>query len=74
MQADRQVGRDNSVQWGRRSLQIPPQLHRYHYVRATVRVHEYPDGSLTIFGGPRCLASYDPAGAVLAEYAARRAA
>ena len=59
VQEDRQVGRDNCVQWARRSLQIPPQLHRHHYVKATVRMHEYPDGSLAIFDGPRCLARYD---------------
>src|SRR6185437_4253469 len=62
MQADRQVGRDNCVLWARRSLQIPPQLHRHHYVKATVRVHEYPDGRLAIFDGPRCLARYDQDG------------
>jgi hypothetical protein len=43
-------------------LQIPPQGHRRHYVRATVRVHQYPDGSLAIFDGPRCLARFDPKG------------
>jgi len=59
VQADRQVGRDNCVLWSRRSLQIPPQLHRHHYVKATVRIHEYPDGMLAIFDGPRCLARYD---------------
>jgi hypothetical protein len=74
VQADRQVGRDSCVQWGKRSLQIPPQLHRHHYVKATVRVHEYPDGRLAIFDGPRCLARYDPAGTSLADQAARRAA
>jgi hypothetical protein len=42
IQKDRIVGADNCVTWQRRSLQIPPQQHRRHYVRATVRVHEYP--------------------------------
>jgi hypothetical protein len=28
-------------------------------VRATVRVHEYPDGCLAILDGPRCLARFD---------------
>ncbi len=59
VQADRQVGRDNCVLWSQRSLQIPPQLHRHHYVKATVRIHEYPDGMLAIFDGPRCLARYN---------------
>lgn len=60
IQEDRTVGADNCVTWNRRSLQIPPQHHRQHYVRATVRVHQYPDGRLAIFDGPRCLARFDP--------------
>ena len=62
VQEDRQVGRDNCVAWKRLSLQIPPQPHRHHYVKATVRVHEYPDGRLAIFDGPRCLARFDHKG------------
>lgn len=62
VQEDRVVGSDNCVSWRRRSLQIPPQRHRQHYVRATVRVHEYPDGALAIFDGPRCLVRFDPKG------------
>jgi hypothetical protein len=62
LQEDRVVGADNCVSYHRRSLQIPPQHHRQHYVRATVRVHEYPDGWLAIFDGPRCLARFDPKG------------
>jgi transposase len=65
IQEDRQVGRDNCVVWRARSLQIPKQNHRHHYVRATVRVHEYPDGSLAIFDGPRRLAQYDHNGKLL---------
>lgn len=63
VQEDRQVGRDNCVAWRGRALQIPPQVHRQHYVRATVRVHEYPDGGLAVFDGPRCLARYEADGA-----------
>lgn len=59
LQEDRQVGRDNCVQWYGRALQIPPQPHRHHYVKATVRVHQYPDGRLAIFDGPSCLARFD---------------
>ena len=59
VQEDRQVGRDNCVQWKGLSLQIPPQRHRHHYVKATVRVHEYPDGRLAIFDGPTRLARFD---------------
>jgi hypothetical protein len=64
LREDRVVGADNCVSYKRRSLQIPPQRHRQHYVRATVRVHEYADGSLAIFDGPRCLVRFDPTGHV----------
>lgn len=62
IQDSRQVGRDNCVNWNGISLQIPPQRHRHHYVKATVRVHQYPDGRLAIFDGPSCLARFDPTG------------
>lgn len=62
IQESRQVGRDNCVTWKGISLQIPPQRHRHHYVKANLRVHEYPDGRLAIFDGPSCLARFDPAG------------
>jgi hypothetical protein len=62
IQESRQVGRDNCVNWNGLALQIPPQRHRHHYVRATVRVHQYPDGRLAIFDGPSCLARFDPDG------------
>lgn len=62
IQESRQVGRDNCVAWNGLSLQIPPQRHRHHYVKATVRVHQYPDGQLAIFDGPSCLARFDPNG------------
>ena len=62
VQEDRVVGADNCVSYNRRSLQIPRQRHRQHYVRASVRVHEYPDGSLAIFDGPRCLVRFDAKG------------
>ena len=59
LQETRQVGRDNCVNWNGVALQIPPQPHRHHYVKATVRVHQYPDGQLAIFDGPSCLVRFD---------------
>ena len=49
LQEERRVGNDNTVKWGGRSLQIPPSRLRPHFVRAMVRLHEYPDGGLAIF-------------------------
>ena len=60
--ADRVVGNDNTVRYRGLSLQIPPGRHRHHYVKARVRVHEYPDGTLALFHGPRCLARYSADG------------
>ena len=62
--ADRVVGRDNCVRYNGLSLQIPEQRHRHHYVKAKVRVHEYPDGGIALFHGPRCLARYAQDGTV----------
>jgi transposase len=59
VQESRQVGRDNCVNWSGMALQIPPQPHRHHYVKATVRVHQYPDGQLAIFDGPSCLGRFN---------------
>jgi transposase len=62
VQDERRVGNDNTVRWNGLTLQIPPSPLRPHYVRATVRVHEYPDGPLALFHGPRLLARYDREG------------
>ena len=67
LQEDRIVGRDNCVSYRRLSLQIPPDRHRHHYVKAKVRVHEYPDGRMALFHGPRCLARYRPDGRLIDE-------
>ena len=42
IQEERRVGNDNTVKWRGLSLQIPPSPLRPHFVRAMVRVHEYP--------------------------------
>jgi transposase len=58
VQEERQVGNDNTVRYQGRSLQIPADRHRQHYVRCTVRVHADPQGRLALFYGPRCLARF----------------
>ena len=62
VQEARTVGNDNTVRYKGLSLQIPEDKHRHHYVKAKVRVHEYPNGHLAIFHGPRRLADYRPDG------------
>ena len=56
---ERTVSNDNTVRYKGLSLQIPPSPLRHHFVKARVRVHEYPDGHLAVFHGPRRLARYD---------------
>jgi hypothetical protein len=60
LQEERVVAPDNTVSWKRRRLQIPPHPARAHFVRTKVKVHEYPDGELAIFHGPRCLVRWRP--------------
>ena len=67
VQEERQVQNDNCVRYKGRSLQIPEQAHRRHFVKATVRVHEYPDASLAVFHGPRRLARYDEKGELVSD-------
>ena len=62
-QEDRLVARDNTVQFERLVLQIPPSPLRRHFVKATVQVRRYPDGSLALFHGPRCIGRYQADGA-----------
>lgn len=72
-QDERVVGRDNTVRYQGLVLQIPASSWRPHFVKATVRVHRYPDGRLAIFHGPRCIGRYDANG-VLQENAVASAA
>jgi transposase len=73
VQEERVVAKDNTVRYQGLSLQIPQDPHRFHYVQVTVRVHAYPDGTLAVFHGPRCLARYHADGRLIeAEVDAHR--
>jgi hypothetical protein len=61
-QFQRSVGNDNCVRFDGLILQIPADQYRFHYVKAKVRVHRYPNGTLAIFHGHRKLASYNSQG------------
>jgi winged helix-turn helix protein len=58
IEEERVVGRDNTVAYRTLRLQLPESRMRAHYVKARVKVRDYPDGTLSIFHGPRCLARY----------------
>ena len=62
---ERVVGNDNTVRYRGLVLQIPPSPIRPHFVKTRVRVHDYPNGTLAIFHGPRCLACYRADGSPL---------
>lgn len=62
---ERTVGNDNTIAWAGRTLQLPESRLRPHFVKARVRVHEYPDNTVSIFLGPHRLASYDADGKLL---------
>ena len=64
---ERVVGNDNCVRFEGLVLQIPEQRHRRHFVKVTVQVRQYGDGSLTIYHGPRRLAGYTGDGALIIE-------
>lgn len=73
VQEERVVAKDNTVRYQGLSLQIPQDPHRFHYVKVTVRVHAYPDGTLAVFHGPRCLVRYHADGRLIeSEVEARR--
>ena len=66
IEEQRVVGRDNTIAYNGLKLQLPESRMRAHYVKARVKVREYPDGSLAVLHGPRCLCRYDQAGREIA--------
>jgi hypothetical protein len=62
VQEDRDVGNDNCVRFKTLRLQIPESPLRAHFVKARVKVRQYPDGTHAVFHGQRCLGRYDQKG------------
>jgi transposase len=67
IEEERVVARDNTVAYDSRRLQLPASRARAHYVKARVKVRDYPDGTLAVFHGPRRIAHYTAQGAEIAE-------
>jgi hypothetical protein len=63
---ERTVAHDHTVHSPNRVLPIPQDRSRSHSVKAKLRVHEHPSGTLAVFPGPRCLGRYDACGHLLA--------
>jgi transposase len=66
IEEERVVARDNTVGYGGLHLQLPQSRARAHYVKARVKLRQYPDGTLAVFHGPRLLARYDAEGQAIA--------
>ena len=60
LQEQRTVSKDNTVSYKGNKLQIPQNSYRYSYAKTKVKVHEYVDGSIAIFHGPRKLVKFEP--------------
>ncbi|MBV8310117.1 MAG: ISNCY family transposase [Planctomycetaceae bacterium] len=71
IEEERVVARDNTVCHAGHRLQLPASPLRPHYVKAHVKVREYPDGSLAVFHGPRAIARYAAQGSEIAEVPTR---
>jgi hypothetical protein len=67
IEEERMVARDNTVAYDGRRLQLPASKARAHYVKARVKVREYPNGTLAVFHGPRRIAAYTAQGVEIAE-------
>ncbi len=68
-QEERIVSHDNTVAFDRLKLQIEPSPRRPHFVKATVQVRRYANGSLGVFYGPLCIGRYDADGQPIASSA-----
>lgn len=64
VEEERIVARDNTVAYAGLRLQLPQSRLRSHYVKARIKVHQYPDGTLALFHGPRLLARYHANGQI----------
>jgi transposase len=56
IQEERVAAKDNTLSYKGKTLQILEDKFRCSFAKCKVRVHEYPDGTLAVFHGPRRLA------------------
>ena len=68
LQEERVVQNDNTVSYQGKRLQIGKDDLRHHYVKTTVQVREYLDGTLSLYYGPRCIGTYNKEGESLDVY------
>ena len=68
LQEERVVQNGNTVSYQGKRLQIGKDDLRHHYVKTTVQVREYLDGTFSLYYGPRCIGTYDKEGNPLDVY------
>ena len=71
IEEERVVGRDNTLSYRGLRLQLPESRMRAHYVKARVKIRDYPDGTLAVLYGPLCVARYSADGRPIAVPARR---
>ena len=72
-QEQRTVGNDNTVQFGKLSLQIEPQKFRFSMAKCRVLVCQHLDETISVFYGPHLLGTYQANGeAIKAPSVGRR--
>lgn len=74
VQHERQVAKDNTVQFEGLVLQLSPTRARAHFVRCPVLVHEFLDGTLGVSYQGRLIGRFDRAGLPLPLVVSRRKA
>lgn len=62
VQEERIMQNDNTVSYKGKRLQIKKDDLRHHYVKTTVQVREYLDGTFSLYYGPRCIGCYNQQG------------
>ena len=60
MVEERVVANDNTIAWDGPAAADAAEPLRPHFVKARVRMHEYPDGTVSVFLGPHRLATFMP--------------
>lgn len=73
-QYTRIVNNDNCIDFKGLKLQIPSNKHRFHYVKAKVKVNKHIDGSISIFYGHMKLGAYNKEGNIKTDIKRRKAA
>jgi len=66
IQQERVVANDNTVQVGKRVLQLGPTAFRWSFAKCRVTVHEHLDGTLSVTYGPHTLARFTTHGQPIA--------